>query len=197
MKKLGLFKSFVIESENSIKLNEGDQQASIKKNCIERLSQFFRVSPNRLMKFKFDGTDDVRQYTDALDATSYEGAEAYYKVAIKLAKEDLGISEKVNENVYPDKNGQLSSYDKKYFTEVGRRTVYLGKDIASIFLFGYSVHDWKGVNEYVAEVTCTSYSTSVKNLGNSSGSIIYSETFGTEKDAKLAIENMFKSYKTK
>ena len=99
MKNIPTFEAFIDEAkELDLKINEGsDPQEQIKKNCIERLSQFFRVPGSRLMKFKFDGKDDVRQYTDALDATSYEGAEAYYKIAIKLAKEDLGIRESLNE----------------------------------------------------------------------------------------------------
>jgi len=77
-------------NENQSPINEGaDVQEQIKKICIERLSQFFRVPASKLMKFNFDGKDDVRQYTAALDATSYEGAEQYYKVAIKWQKKNL------------------------------------------------------------------------------------------------------------
>lgn len=78
---------------------DADVQEQIKKICIERLSQFFRIPASKLMKFKFDGTDDVREYTRALDATSYEGAEQYYKVAIKMAKEELGVHESSTANV--------------------------------------------------------------------------------------------------
>lgn len=103
----------------------------------------------------------------------------------------------LNESVYPERNGQLNSYDKKNFTEVGRKTVTIGKDMAAIFLFGYSVHNWRGEDEYVSQVTCTTYSIDVKNLGNSNGSIISSETFGTEADAKAAAENHLKTFKLK
>jgi hypothetical protein len=81
-------------NECSFPINENkDVQERIKKICIERLSQFFRVPASKLMKFRFDGTDDVRQYTDALNATSYEGAEAYYKAVIRMAKSELGVNE--------------------------------------------------------------------------------------------------------
>jgi hypothetical protein len=81
-------------NENQSPINEGaDVQEQIKKICIERLSQFFRVPASKLMKFKFDGKDPIKDLTNALDATSYEGAEQYYKVAINMAKADLGVHE--------------------------------------------------------------------------------------------------------
>lgn len=103
----------------------------------------------------------------------------------------------ITESVYLDKHGELSSYDKENFTEIGRHTITLGKDLAAIILFGYSTRNWKGKNEFVAEVTCTSYSIDVRDLGNSYGSIISSETFGTEEDAKFKATNLFKSFKVK
>jgi hypothetical protein len=180
-------------------INEGTtQHTEVKRSCVERLSQFFRVSPNALSHFKFDGKDPIKDLTKALNATSYEGAEQYYRIAIQMAKRDLGIneSEEIFENVYPDKNGQLNAYDKKNFTEVGRRTFVIGKDLAAIFLFGYTKHDWKG-EEWVVSVTCTSYNITVNNLGNSSGSIIYSESFGTENDALMAAHSYLKNFKAK
>jgi hypothetical protein len=65
----------------------------VKSEAISRLADFFRVSPSSLQKFKFDGKDSIKDLTNALNATSYEGAEAYYKVAIEMAKKDLGIDE--------------------------------------------------------------------------------------------------------
>jgi hypothetical protein len=106
-------------------------------------------------------------------------------------------AQEIFESVYPEKNGQLSAYDKKNFTEVGRHTMYLGKDLACILLFGYSHMSWKGREEWNTYVTCTSYATDVRNLGNSNGSIISSETFGTEEDAKMAATNLLKSLKMK
>ena len=65
----------------------------VKSEAISRLADFFGVSPSSLQKFKFDGKDSIKDLTNALNATSYEGAEAYYKVAIEMAKKDLGIDE--------------------------------------------------------------------------------------------------------
>ena len=65
----------------------------VKKECISRLSDFFRVSPNALSHLKFDGKDPIKDVTKCLNATSYEGAEQYYLVAIKSVKRDLGINE--------------------------------------------------------------------------------------------------------
>jgi len=181
-------------------INEGSSQNPlVKRSCIERLSQFFRVSPNALSHFKFDGTDNIKDLTKALNSTSDEGTEAYYKVAIRVGKQDAGIdeSEEIFENVYPDKNGQLNAYDKKNFIEVGRHTMYIGKGLCSIILFGYTKHNWRGTDEWVASVSCTSYCIDVNNYGNSNGSIISSEAFGTEEDARETVTNLFKSFKSK
>ena len=79
-------------------INEGaEQNPLVKRSCIERLSQFFRVSPNALSHFKFDGTDNIKALSKALNSTSDEGTEAYYKVAIRIGKQDAGIEESVNE----------------------------------------------------------------------------------------------------
>jgi len=181
-------------------INEGSEvNPIVKRRCIERLSQFFRVSPNALSHFKFDGTDNIKALTKALNSTSDEGTEAYYKVAIRVGKQDAGIheSEEIFENVYPDKNGQLNAYDKKNFIEVGRHTMYIGKGLCSIILFGYTKHNWRGTDEWVASVSCTSYCIDVNNYGNSNGSIISSEAFGTEEDARETVTNLFKSFKSK
>lgn len=77
-------------------VNEGSDE-QVKKECISRLSDFFRVSPNALSHLKFDGKDPIKDVTKALNATSYEGAEQYYRVAIQMAKKDLGIRESLNE----------------------------------------------------------------------------------------------------
>ena len=70
-------------------------EAGVKSEAISRLADFFGVSPSSLQKFKFDGKDPIKDLTNALNATSYEGAEAYYKIAIEMAKRDLGIDESV------------------------------------------------------------------------------------------------------
>jgi len=79
---------------NENKINEGSEvDPRVKKEAISRLSDFFRVSPNALAHLKFDGKDSIKDVTKALNATSYEGAEAYYKAAIQMAKKELGIHE--------------------------------------------------------------------------------------------------------
>ena len=84
----------------------------VKKEVISKLSDFFRVSPNALSHLKFDGKDPIKDVTKALNATSYEGAEQYYRVAIQMAKKDLGIRESVNEAY----NGNMSDF--KYDLEM-------------------------------------------------------------------------------
>jgi len=79
-------------------VNEGSNDEMVKRSCVERLSQFFRVSPNALSHFKFDGTDNIKALTKALNSTSDEGTEAYYKVAIRVGKQDAGIEESIDES---------------------------------------------------------------------------------------------------
>jgi len=80
-------------------LNEGDQEEQIKKECITKLSQFFGVNPSNLSKFKFDGKDNIKELTKVLGSTSDEGTEHIYRVAVTVAKSNLGVkeSEEVNE----------------------------------------------------------------------------------------------------
>jgi hypothetical protein len=100
-RSIGLFKNQIFES---VRLNEGVDQ-EVKRSCIERLSQFFRVPANNLSKFKFDGTDNIKELTKALNSTSDAGTKAYYEVAIKVGKQDAGIyeSEEVNEKAMDTK----------------------------------------------------------------------------------------------
>jgi hypothetical protein len=82
------------KSENEDVISESRivyPEEQIKKECISRLSDFFRVPANALSHLKFDGKDSIKDITKALNATSYEGAEAYYKIAIEMAKRDLGL----------------------------------------------------------------------------------------------------------
>lgn len=81
----------------------------IKDEVISRLSDFFRVSPNALKKFNFDGNDNIKELTKALNSTSDQGTKLYYDTAIKLAKEDLGIRESINEAL---KIGDFVRYKK-------------------------------------------------------------------------------------
>ena len=104
----------------------------------------------------------------------------------------------ITETVYPDNKGNLNSYDKKVFTEVGRWTVKIGNGLAAIFLFGVQEMNWKSVTEYQASVTCTTYSIDSKNLGNSNGSIIFSQDYSTKEEATQIVEKLLKdmSYKS-
>ena len=92
------FELHLYESINEESMNEGSTDEMVKRSCVERLSQFFRVSPNALSHFKFDGTDNIKALTKALNSTSDEGTEAYYKVAIKVGKQDAGIEESIDES---------------------------------------------------------------------------------------------------
>ena len=94
-------KSDVEVLESSV--NEGSKDEMVKKEAISRLSDFFRVSPGPLMKFKFDGSDNIKDLTKVLNSTSDQGTELYYKTAIKLAKEEVGVEESVNEKLDPNK----------------------------------------------------------------------------------------------
>jgi hypothetical protein len=74
-------------------LNEASEEEMVKKEAISRLADFFRVSHGALSKFKFDGNDNVKELTKALNSTSDQGTELYYKMAIKLAKKEVGVEE--------------------------------------------------------------------------------------------------------
>lgn len=80
-------------NENQSPINEGSSDPRVKKEAISRLSDFFRVPASNLSSFNFDGKDNIKALTKALNSTSDEGTEAYYKVAIKLAKEEVGVHE--------------------------------------------------------------------------------------------------------
>jgi hypothetical protein len=88
MKPIRNYNEFVNES-----VNEGSKDEMVKKEAISRLSDFFRVSPGPLMKFKFDGNDNIKDLTKVLNSTSDVGTELYYKTAIKLAQEEVGFDD--------------------------------------------------------------------------------------------------------
>jgi hypothetical protein len=98
-----------------------NEASTVKDEVISRLSDFFRVSPNALKKFNFDGKDNIKELTKALNSTSDQGTEMYYKVAIDLAKKDLGESvsegqELIFDIVEPEFNdlkGKLDNLNKK------------------------------------------------------------------------------------
>lgn len=79
------------ELTKEAKVNEASTEEMIKKEAISRLSDFFRISPNALGKFNFDGKDNVKDLTKALNSTSDQGTKLYYEMAIKLAKEEIGV----------------------------------------------------------------------------------------------------------
>jgi hypothetical protein len=93
MKNLKTFKEFVNESK-MITITEGVEE-QIKKEVISKLSDFFGCSPGNLSKFNFDGKDNIKELTKALRSTSDEGTAQYYRVAIQMAKRDLGIHESI------------------------------------------------------------------------------------------------------
>lgn len=74
-------------------VNEASQEEQIKKEVISKLSDFFGCAPGNLSKFNFDGKDNIKELTKALRSTSDAGTEQYYRIAIQMAKRDLGINE--------------------------------------------------------------------------------------------------------
>ena len=89
-------KDSVIYVQESV-VNEGSDE-QVKKECISRLSDFFRVPQQTLSKFNFDGKDNIKELTKALNSTSDQGTELYYQTAIKSVKKDLGINEDLEVN---------------------------------------------------------------------------------------------------
>lgn len=76
-------------------LKEAEQ--TVKSEAASRLADFFRIPVHTLDKFNFDGNDNIKAVSNALNSTSMQGAQMYYDMAIKLAKEDLGVEESINE----------------------------------------------------------------------------------------------------
>jgi hypothetical protein len=70
-------------------LMEDEINPKVKKQVVDKLSQFFDVSASALNKFKFDGTDDIKQLTKALGGTSTQGVDQVVRIAISSAKRDL------------------------------------------------------------------------------------------------------------
>ena len=90
----------------------------VKSEVITRLSQFFDVSTSALSKFNFDGKDDVRALTKALNGTDYEGVDNIVRIAILSAKRDLGIDE-----------SSLTEKDEAVFIEFLNKDKNFKKDI--------------------------------------------------------------------
>lgn len=102
-------------SEAAITESILNEAKTVKDEAISRLADFFRVPKSNLTKFRFDGTDDVRALTAALNSTSYEGTDAYYKMAIELAKEELGVDEAIEIN---EEDIKTEEQFREYATEV-------------------------------------------------------------------------------
>ena len=83
------------KKEVTISSRYARQANDVKSEVITKLSQFFDVSASALSKFKFDGTDDIRALTKALNGTDYEGVDNIVRVAVKAAKRDLGVDEAI------------------------------------------------------------------------------------------------------
>jgi|LakMenEpi03Aug12_release.lakeMendotaPanAssembly.Ray.scaffolds.fasta_scaffold06226_3 hypothetical protein len=95
-------------------VNEGSNHEMVKKEAISRLSDFFRVSPGPLMKFKFDGNDNIKELTKVLNSTSDQGTELYYKTAIKLAQEEVGFDESIDESLSKLDEGVVKQFEIDY-----------------------------------------------------------------------------------
>jgi hypothetical protein len=93
MKQAGMTESTLKEAEQTVK-----------SEAASRLADFFRVPVHTLDKFNFDGNDNIQALSAALNSTSTQGTEMYYKMAIQLAKEELGVEEsKIKEAINVNK----------------------------------------------------------------------------------------------
>ena len=83
------------KSEFEVLESKINEAKDVKSEVIDKLSQFFGVSTGALIKFNFDGKDDIRALTKALNGTDYEGVDNIVRIAVIAAKRDLGIEESV------------------------------------------------------------------------------------------------------
>ena len=119
------FVSFYHLEKHFVKESVYDNLKTVKELASQRLADFFRVDVKDLTAFNFDGTDDIKKLTAALNSTSDSGTELYYKAAIKLSKADLNESENENDTEetayrwWRDKLSinQMKQLGKKYLTE--------------------------------------------------------------------------------
>lgn len=164
---------------NENKINEGSVDPRIKKEAISRLSDFFRVSGNALSKFNFDGKDNIKELTKALNSTSDQGTELYYNTAIKLAKEELGIHESssVNEGL---KVGDFVRYKKDEEFSGGKILYFMGGKVTVKAWDGSEleflpkdleyVQSWnESVNEGAVKAFEMDYADMVKNIKSGYG----------------------------
>lgn len=108
MKHIPTFESFRTENSDVIKNLNESKEKEVKAEAISRLSDFFRVPAGSLQKFNFDGKDDVKALSKALNSTNDQGTKLYYDVAIKLAKEELGVNESTEEDMFEDNDEELN-----------------------------------------------------------------------------------------
>lgn len=109
---------FKINESKTITITEGVEE-QIKKEVISKLSDFFGCAPGNLSKFNFDGKDNIKELTKALRSTSDEGTAQYYRIAIIMAKRDLGIHESVeSEEVNEGKKEDLAVQLDAIFTQI-------------------------------------------------------------------------------
>jgi hypothetical protein len=95
-----------------------EAEMSVKSEALSRLADFFRVPPQSLQKFNFDGNDDMNALNNALNSTSLQGTKMYYKMAIELAKKELGIEESKQLKEYSGDSGLEELADTLGYSDV-------------------------------------------------------------------------------
>ncbi len=108
MKHIPTFESFQTKNSDVIKNLNESKEKEVKAEAISRLSDFFRVPAGSLQKFNFDGKDDVKALSKALNSTSDQGTKLYYDMAIKLAKEEVGVNESTEEDIFEDNDEEVN-----------------------------------------------------------------------------------------
>lgn len=98
-----------------------NESSDVKTGAISRLADFFRIPKSSLQKFKFDGSDNIKELSKVLNSTSDQGTEMYYKMAIKLAKEEVGVDESIINEAEIKSDEEFKEYAftvlKKAFSE--------------------------------------------------------------------------------
>ena len=102
----------------AVKAQLKEAEMSVKSEALSRLADFFRVPPQSLQKFNFDGNDDMNALNNALNSTSLQGTKMYYKMAIELAKKELGIKESKQLKEYSGDSGLEELVDMLGYSDV-------------------------------------------------------------------------------
>ena len=102
----------------AVKAQLKEAEMSVKSEALSRLADFFRVPPQSLQKFNFDGNDDMNALNNALNSTSLQGTKMYYKMAIELAKKELGIEESKQLKEYSGDSGLEELVDTLGYSDV-------------------------------------------------------------------------------